>query len=395
MNIHTLSFLLLLGPPISVAAATERVPPLPPGLSVSEGQLLLAGKPYRGMGANYFNLFYRTLLDSADTSFEEGLKQLSEAEVPFVRFMACGFWPVDWELYRQDKEAYFKRLDRIIRAAEQHQMGLIPCLFWYMPTIPDIVGEPMDQWGNPDSRTTAFMRQYTREIVLRYRNSAAIWGWEFGNEYNLHVDLPNASEHRPKVVSARKTALRRTARDELSSNAMLTAYSVFASTVRQYDKHRILITGNSIPRTSAYHNTKEHSWKSDSRNQFEQTLLRDNPDPFNVISIHVYRNSGQANTTSIAELVATLSEIAAKAKKPLFLGEFGAPKTLGPKEERARFQQLLRAVEASEVPLSAFWVFDHSQQDKDWNVTFENERSYMLRIVTDVNLRNHEGNSDP
>ncbi len=358
-----------------------------PGLTVHEGQLLLEGQPYSGIGANYFSLFYRTLKDPSDKSYEDGLRQLSEAQIPFVRFMACGFWPVDWDLYLRDRETHFERLDRVVESAERAGIGLIPSLFWYMPTVPDIVGEPIDQLGNPNSKTVAFIRQYTREVVLRYRNSPAIWGWEFGNEYNLHADLPNASEHRPRIVPPLKTALKRTERDELSSEAMLTAFAQFATTVRKYDKHRIVITGNSIPRPSAYHNTKEMSWKKDSREQFEEILLRDNPDPFDVISVHVYRNSGQANTESITELVRTVRNVSASAKKPLFIGEFGAPMTLGEDKERSQFLELVKAIEANNVPLSAFWVFDHAGQDKVWNVTFDNTRSYMLKLVSDANQR--------
>ena len=81
------------------------------GLTVREGQLLLEGQPYSGIGANYFSLFYRTLKDPSDKSYEDGLRQLSEAQIPFVRFMACGFWPVDWDIYLRDRETYFKRLD--------------------------------------------------------------------------------------------------------------------------------------------------------------------------------------------------------------------------------------------------------------------------------------------
>lgn len=357
-----------------------------PGLTVREGQLWRQGKPYRGVGANYFSLFSRTLKDPSDTSYDAGLKQLSEAKIPFVRFMACGFWPVDWDLYLRDKESYFKLLDRVVHSAEQHQVGLIPSLFWHVPVVSDIVGEPLDQLGNQDSRTSAFIRQYTSEVVQRYRDSPAIWGWEFGNEYNLAVDLPNASEHRPQVVPHLKTALERTSRDELSSQAMLVAFSQFASAVRMHDSHRILITGNSLPRPSAYHNSIEKSWQADSKAQFEEVLLRDNPDPFEIISVHVYGNTGQAGTASLEELSGTLDEISLQAKKPVFVGEFGVPNTLTADQERAQFRELLDAFETNKVPLAAFWVFDLPSQ-AEWNVTTENARSYMLEQAGAANER--------
>ena len=50
-----------------------------PGLSVQRGVLVLRGKPFAGIGANYFSLFSRTLEDPTDTSYQKGLRQLSEA----------------------------------------------------------------------------------------------------------------------------------------------------------------------------------------------------------------------------------------------------------------------------------------------------------------------------
>ncbi|MDA3925906.1 MAG: cellulase family glycosylhydrolase [Kiritimatiellae bacterium] len=360
------------------------------GLTLVAGQLCLKGKPYRGMGVNYFSLFYRTLKDNSDSSYQEGLKSLSEAGIPFVRFMACGFWPSDWELYLTDKEKYFKQLDDVVRCAEKNKIGLIPSLFWNMATVPDIVGEPMDQLGNQDSRTIAFIRQYTAELVLRYKNSPAIWAWEFGNEYNLHVDLPNAASHRPKVWPKLKTALSRSERDDISAEMMLSAYAEFARVVRRYDKHRILITGNSIPRPHAWHNSKEKSWTLDSRDQFAEVLQRDNPDPFSMLCVHIYprdNNKYPGGFISLPELIDGVHKIAGDSKKPLFIGEFGASLALGEPGEKKKFSQLISAIETSEVPLSALWVFDHSGQNKDWNVTFNNQRAYMLKTVSEANRR--------
>ncbi len=362
----------------------------PLGLVVSNGVLVLNGVPYRGIGANYFSLFSRTLKVPTDRSYETGLRELSEAGIPFVRFMACGFWPSDWNLYLNDKTGYFARLDEVVRCAETHRIGLIPSLFWNMSTVPDLAGEPIDQIGNPESKTLAFMRQYTREVVTRYRTSPTIWGWEFGNEYALHADLPNADKCRPPVWPTLKTALQRTCHDELSSMAMLTAFAVFAETVRSLDPYRMLITGNSLPRPSAYHNTHEKSWKTDSPAQFESILLRDNPNPFDTLCVHVYPNQKKEDVfpdgaTNLNTLIAKLQTHSLKNKKPLFIGEFGSSATLNPDDEKARFEELVSAIETNDVPLSALWVFDHAQQDKEWNVTVTNSRAYMLQRIAAAN----------
>jgi len=366
------------------AAAESRIH----GLRSADGQLLLRGQPWRGIGANYFSLFSRSLKDPADTSGEAGLRRLAEAGIPFVRFMGCGFWPVDWDLYFSDKEEWFSRFDRLARAAETCGVGLIPSLFWNLATVPDLMGEPVNSLGNPDSKTIAFIRQYTSEVVERYRDSPAVWGWEMGNEYNLHADLPNAAEHRPPVWPKLKTALSRSAADELSSEDMLCAYAAFASTVRELDPHRILVAGNAVPRSSAWHNSAEKTWTRDTPEQFAEILARDNPDPFDTICVHVYpnaKNEYPAGADSLSALVATLRRNAEAIGKPLFIGEFGAPRTLG--GSRERFEEIVAAIEANRVPLSAFWVYDFPAQDNDWNTTFGNDRRYALERIGEANAR--------
>ena len=174
-NVKKLSALLALAVLLSAGASAAQQSP---GLTVSEeGILLKDGQPYRGIGINYFNAFLRRLKDPGDTSYREGFQALAGKEVPFARFAACGFWPVEWKLYLEDKEAHLRLLDDVVKAAEEAEIGLIPSLFWFDACVPDIVGEPRSAWGDPESKTIAFMQQYVADVVPRYLGSPAIWAW--------------------------------------------------------------------------------------------------------------------------------------------------------------------------------------------------------------------------
>jgi inosine-uridine nucleoside N-ribohydrolase len=351
--------------------AVVQQPPL--GLSSRHGVLLKDGVPYRGVGVNYFDVFARTLREPNDTSYDEGFRVLAEHRIPFARFMCTGYWPAEMKLYRQDKERYFKLLDGVVRSAQKHGVGLIPSLFWYMPMVPDLVGEPCDQWGNPQSKTHEFMRTYVREVVTRYQDSPAIWGWEFGNEYNLDADLPNAKEHLPPIVPNLGTPPTRGDRDILTHEMIRTAFREFAKAVHTYDRTRIVCTGNSIPRPSAWHQMREGTWAKDSPGQFAEMLAGDNPDPVDTISVHIY-----------ADAVDRFAEAARRIGKPLLVGEFGEPGE-GP-QTKERFESLLRRMEESEVPLAALWVFDYAGQ-KEWSVRPDNPRSYQLQAIGEANAR--------
>ena len=298
---------------LAAALVTGSGPGLParaasPGLSAQHGALVKDGQPYRGIGVNYFSLFQRLLKNPDDVSGFSNLTALAQAHVPFVRFMCTGFWPVEQQLYLTNRVAYFTQLDRVVRCAETNGIGLIPSLFWNCSTVSDIVGEHLDGLGNPDSKSIAFIRRYTEEVVTRYQDSPAIWGWEFGNEYNLACDLPNAAQHRPPIHPTLGTATNRTERDELKFTQLRTAFVAFAETVRKFDKSRGIISGNSLPRPSAWHNVHENTWTADSEAQFGEMLRRDNPDPLNVISVHVYPDCPRGIDVTVA--------LAAQAGKP-------------------------------------------------------------------------------
>jgi hypothetical protein len=364
-----------------------------PGLTVGEGGVVLkGGKPFRGIGVNYFDAFYRTLKDRNDESYREGFAELARLGIPFARFMCCGFWPKDNALYFEDRERYFELLDGVVRAAEEHGIGLVPSLFWHTATVPDMVGEPVDQWGNPRSKVRDFMRTYVREVVTRYRASPAIWGWEFGNETNLSADLPNAAKHRPKIVPRLGTPDSRSARDEMTHDIMVSALEGFAREVRKHDPHRIITSGNSCLRPSAWHQWREGSWKQDTEAQFAERFRLDHPAPIDTMSVHVYWSSSKrfGRDVPVSKFLRLAACAAKDVGEPLFVGEFGARKEKSDETDaqvRERFAAILSAIEVSGAPLAALWVYDFGGQRESWNVTPSNARAWQLDAIAAANRR--------
>jgi hypothetical protein len=376
--------------------AQEKAPtPAPPPITIGgKGVVLRDGKPYRAVGINYFSAFSRTLAKADDTSYEAGLDELVKRGIPFIRFMACPFWPKEYELYKNDRGAYFRLMDAFVKAAEQRGIGLIPSLFWLDSAVPDMVDEPRGAWGDPDSKTVAFMRTYIAEVVGRYVNSPALWAWELGNEYSLAADLPNAAQNRPPVVPHLGTRTGRGPADDLTHNMLVAACREFGNAIRQIDKVHPVTTGNSLPRGSAEHQRRELSWTQDTREELVQNLIDVTPDPVNLISVHIYPfgeekrfNQGEP---SYLEMLQLCMKASAQSGKGLFIGEFGAAddeKSGGPEKARVEFDKLLAAIEEAGVPLSALWVFDLPFQDSFINVTPTNARSWQLDELEKANRR--------
>ncbi|MBI1176496.1 DUF4038 domain-containing protein [bacterium] len=329
--------------------------------------------PTPAIGVNYYDLFVRQLRPGAPVGVPASFYWLATNHVAFVRFSAGGYWPVDWGMYQTNRAEHWRHMDAIVRAAETNHIGLVPSLFWFWSTAPDLVGEPMRAWGDTNSQTIRFMREYTREMVTRYAKSPAIWMWEFGNEHNLNADLPNAAEHHPPIVPAMGTPKERSQQDEVTHAMVRTALREFALEVRRHDSRHPITSGNAFPRVSAWHQEHEHSWSRDTEEQFSEMLAADNPDPINVISLRLYVDD---DATRIDWAV----RAAHKLGKPIFIGEFGVPGGETPANQE-RFSRWEKLIKENDIPLAALWVFDFDAQSRDWNVTPANNRAWQLEAL--------------
>ncbi|MGE4489926.1 MAG: cellulase family glycosylhydrolase, partial [Kiritimatiellales bacterium] len=271
--------------------------------------------------------------------------------------------------------------------AEKDGLGLIPSLFWSAVAVPDFVGEPLSELGNPKSRSRAFIRKYTTDVVRRYRNSPAIYGWELGNEYLLMADLPGY-DHLPPKKSG--TDQPRTKADKLFRPMILSLYEDFYQTIRNIDPDRIIITGDSIARAHAWHNRHEDRWGQDSRTQWLEQFKADTPACYKMVSFHLYEEADgkyfKGENLPLEKFVQTVVKTCRKEKKPVWCGELGMPGT--DEKSRTMFFRMMKAVEENQVDLSAVWNFiPEGRYQPDWDITPDNKRSYMLDAVKELNRR--------
>ncbi len=384
--------------------------------------------PLRAFGVNYYDAFTRYSANSNDTSFVQGLAYLQAHNIPVARVLAGDFWPKDWGLYFTNKTEYYRRLDYFVACAEQYHVGLILDLFWRIETTGEIVdgavaagylvpgtdfippnprntnilgnltyAEYKRELGRTNSGSAGFIRYYTREMVARYAHSSAVWAWEFGNEYNLGVDHPNIKAIRTCRVwganqgdmlpntSTNLTVLPAwTGPDDLVRAEVQTAKQNFADTVRETDTWRPILSGNSIPRTSAWNNWQFHTWTPDTRAQMAAVLPVDNPAPMDTVTAHIYpEKPGSApeiyfpSDSPVTNLWLTgqykllmdyFVTNSARMGRPLVIGEWGAAGDGTTPDEQTTFNSMMQALIDSGVQLSLLWTFDTRNQGMldDW-----------------------------
>lgn len=360
----------------------------------TSGQLMLNGAPYRAIGVNYYSAFYRTLFYDRDTSYVDGFATLKKYNIPFARVMLSGYWPKDWNLYMTNKSEYFSRMDKVVHAAEVNNVGIIASLQFCASCVSDLVGEPFRAWGNPNSKTIAFMRNYVTEVVTRYKNSPAIWGWEFGNELPLAADLPNAPQFRPPVYKrfpSDPEPINRDDMDDLKSADFDFAFAEFAKAVRAVDSVRMIDTGNSLPRPYAYHNSTSNSWGQDSPDEFCQVLHRDNPAEYNLISVHIYHHHigkyfNKGADSSLDQIIKVAASCAKQTKQALYIGEFGTGQKFNDPMNKSVYHMFLNAIVRNPVALATDWVFDYEPQNETYNISVKNNlRIYVLEGIMSAN----------
>ncbi|MBX3741645.1 MAG: cellulase family glycosylhydrolase [Akkermansiaceae bacterium] len=362
-----------------------------PGLKVSDGMLTMDGHPVRRMGVNYFDAFARVLDDEAKAAeYRAGFRKLKEHGIPFIRFNCGGFYPTNWEIHQKDPERYFRLLDRFVADAEESGIGLIPSFFWFFLTPPGISGEPLDAWGDEGSRTHAWMKKYVSEVVGRYHRSPAILAWEFGNEYNLAMDLPGgAANHKRWFHPSRGFPDAPRARDALRAADVGIALKVFGEAVRKSDPDRPIISGHAMPRSAAAHLERDGTWTADKEPEWTDALLRSHPSPIDTLSVHYYPfhkddGTGITGKTHVEQLEVCLRASHASGK-PLFVGEFGPAPDTDPATRLKETAAMIDEMVSLKVPLSAVWVFDFPHQDV--SIPADGSGDAILRLVQAANER--------
>jgi hypothetical protein len=381
-----------------------------PGLTVVDGTLYKDGASYRAVGVNYCDLFQSMIHFpeyTGQTTYRtiDGLNYLGQQKIPFVRFWACGFWPSDWDLYFQDKDEWFSRMDLLVATAEQANVGLIPSLFWRTETIPELMGEYREAWGDPTSLTRQFMVTYTQEFVTRYKDSPAIWGWEFANEFNLPCNLPNWDLFLGTVILSRGVvgpATEVDIRNKMTYEIAESVFHAFSQEVRKLDTHRFITTGSSNPRKASWNNWYDNSWTADNYDQAKEAFgWMQPPASIDMASLHFYTKDDPddemeyAGAYGAADVLARYREFCDDQNQAMFIGEYssfydGAGDL---DSQRATEEELLSKIVTSGADLTAQWVFDYTynrttvgiiREDNDYTWVLDKIRKYDAKARDEV-----------
>ena len=333
----TLFITLIMAAPIALNAddAPKPAAQLQQGLHVdADGTLTLARKPFYGMGLCYYDGFLRTIRNAQYSAYAPSLKKIAASKIPFIRVPFSGFWPNELQVYQDKPDEYFREMDLFVKNCEENNIGIIADLFWTKFSVSDVVGESVNQIGNPASKTMEYARKYVRDVVSRYKDSPAIWGWEIGNEFNLAADLDKQGEPPlgyPYVLASKGTPAQRGPADRITSQDVEVYFTEVEKAIRSIDSYRMISNGTADFRASQYHLRTERALRQDDTVE-ELRAIMDvfSPRTVDVISVHITLDKDKdgmsqkrfGRTVDLEELLAIYVKLAKQSKKVLYIGEF-------------------------------------------------------------------------
>lgn len=376
------------------------------GLHVeNDGTITLDGKPFYGFGVNYFGCFARHADASQnEDEFKAGLAGLASYNIPFIRIALCAFYPTYYELYDKDPEKVFSYMKKVLDECEKNHIGVIGSLMWWNAVIPAHLGAKRSDMGVAGSEVIEYAKKYTRDVVSRFADHPAIWGWEIGNEYNLDADLCDKDLKMflwPDGIAGMPLD-NVNGYDYFTSEELSVFYSEIAKVIREYDGYRMISTGNGEMRPFAYalykagqkKNAKhvwELKWDGSTLGQFEKMNELFTPDPIDTLSFHLQNATADGSkqyvmqfnvfgkTLSSEEYFRAYYDTAKKLGKACYFGEFGdmlemesAPDVI------EKFKEVTDAISASGIQVASLWQF---QDYTDAGVAGE-----KLAVLSELNL---------
>ncbi len=352
-------------------------------------QVLQANGDHRlGVGLNKSELFaefaglppYTYQASSARAAAVKSLQDAHRLGFNYMRIRASGFCTDDFAMWQNTstRANWWSLFDQMVAEAQANGIRLVVDIGWNKYSFPNLAGEPLSalfDFSTP-SKSNTLLKQFTYEIVTRYRSNPTILFWEIGNEYNLGADKDLNAVANDDPCNAN------IAGNKNYTTAQLAAFKDdLAKYVKALDSNHLISSGDSRPRPSAYSLSRCPAWQSgcaqypshDTYEQQVQWLQVANPRSVDILSVHLYPDAKNPWTiTDYQSMAVTLN-------RTLYVGEFGDEDPNGNWVHPSAFvQNILNNIVIAHTPYSSAWRWE------GWR-SFNPQTPYTLNIDPAVN----------
>ena len=257
--------------------------------------IMIDEKEYRAIGVNQPDLFTSYVAPELKQKIIDAILDAEKNHIAFFRFWATGFWPRDMQLYFDKPDVYWQKMDEVFALCKEHNIKLIPSIFWHLDMWNMICEEDRQAILDPNSKTYQAMHKYAQEIVSRYKDDTNILMWELMNEGFLAADVQmEGREAPPEGVYLPTNKLRKETwkqQDSLTAPMLLQFYKEMTEYIKGIDPNHLVTSGDANVRDTSQslrESFPEQVWKVDSLRQNMSNLLESQPEPLDVFSFHQY-----------------------------------------------------------------------------------------------------------
>lgn len=313
------------------------------GLTLGGDQTLRRdGVRFRNFGLNYPGAVARTFSQPSATacaltpSAEQDamLDVAASVKAKVLAIKPLGYWPAQFRYGLNngvagvastsgDREVFYTAMDAFIAKCRARGIGVIIEPFYRFHTVPDLAGQTgRAGWLTPGSATRNFVQTVTQEIVTRYLNEEAVYGYQLSGEVNHYIDASDATRGAYPGVNASygTPASYSAANDLLVGSDWNTILTWWYGVVSAIDNQRIVLSGNG---PNSYSQPGGVAGIRTPMSEWHREQVRDNPT--NCAEIHWYGNVGYSSP-GFRGLNAVLTGVRHWQKangRGFVLGEFG------------------------------------------------------------------------
>ncbi len=359
------------------------------------------------IGVNDDTLLVRFLDPSLYQLRENGIESLTHAAskgIRFIRFQANLFSPLNFKRYYIEQPGRFwKAYDELVGTARRFGIGLVPFFYANLNLTSGYLGVSCRENFRIGSEPNLLLKKFIKELITRYMDNPVILFWELTNELNLYADLGSGCSP--------------------TTDEMITFLRDLATFVKNIDVRHSISAGHSIPRKGAEHlrdcqkrlgnipsqDLPVSCWATDSLSEFQRNIKDINPDPIDIISVHLYNQDchsyyRECETERFdvtgkfsANLLNIIKNITDRLGRRLFVGEFGDsdPWIQGslagkPEDKTAPFSQnVLEKIVELGIPYAAIWEWyaPHIWQDRViWRIA-PGETDFIISKIQEANAK--------
>ncbi len=308
---------------------------------------------FTNIGVNIPDLFVR-FLNNRDGDAIAAMKDASKVGARFVRCDGCTRSASEFQRYVTDKGSWLAAFQRMLSAADELGISIVPVLLPDIHTIPayGVLSPARPQDGSigaylsDGTSSNRIAIQYVSSIVTRFKDDPRVLFWEIGDEYNLNADQPAVSGSRTEAEC-------------FSSDQVRSFLIELSSTIKAIDKNHLVSSGNADMRPNSWHLRQEmlvhrsdpNKWDyspdgpTDSFNEYSQMIDFFTPTSIDIVSVHeappglnrvgwLVEDDEHALRLPWSQQAAGsvhADTTGAPSGKPIFIGAFGQPFLSGDK----------------------------------------------------------------